>query len=566
MTLRTTSSPESKSAAVFETDEFRSLLSVSSEAKAILTLEGTFVRLDAHWEALLGLSHDEIVGKPLAGFLTDGDRRAPERLLQALQREGTVMEFTMTVMRRDRCRVLSVNANLTGDQVFLCARDVTSERYTLERLEEVNRRSKARVDVLRTICRVQGRAVFEDDPASLFDFLLAELLRITESEYGFIGETRSKAGKPVLRTHAITNIAWNDETLAFYRENAPDGLEFTNLATLFGRAIIDEQAVIANDPADDPRAGGLPEGHPPLRAFLAMPLKDKHGLVGLVGIANRPRGYDQEIVDLLEPLMATCTSCIRASKLRDDRNRTGKELRKSESRRQQLELAHMSRVAAAGELSASLAHELNQPLSAILTNARAAQRFQADGFAPEEVDETLKDIVSDAGRAGEIIQKLRQFLRKGAPDVRPLDLNAVVRGVVDLLSGIDSRSTSCIRLDLSEALPLIEADQVQIEQVLVNLIRNGIDAMEQLPVDERALRIATSVSDAGISCSVTDRGPGIDDPTSIFDPFFTTKPEGLGMGLPISRTIIESHGGHLQVTSPAEGGARLEFLFPLKEA
>jgi PAS domain S-box-containing protein len=165
--------------------------------------------------------------------------------------------------------------------------------------------------ILQAITTAQGQllGVIQSEP--LFEGLLGALLDLSDSEYGFIGETLERAnGAPYLKTHAITNIAWNDETRRFYAENAPSGLEFDNLQTLFGAVLTEQNHVIANSPATDPRSGGLPEGHPPLRAFLGVPLRCGGKVIGMAGVANRPGGYDEELVRELEPFLQTCANAI----------------------------------------------------------------------------------------------------------------------------------------------------------------------------------------------------------------------------------------------------------------
>jgi len=165
--------------------------------------------------------------------------------------------------------------------------------------------------MLETIALAQRRFILDSNPRGSFEELLALLLKETESEYGFIGEIlRRPDGTPYLKAHAITNIAWDDATRDFYEKNAPTGLEFSNLATLFGAVITTGKPVIANTPAADPRSGGLPPGHPPLNAFMGLPLHQGSSLVGMIGIANRPDGYNEALAATLSPLMATCATLL----------------------------------------------------------------------------------------------------------------------------------------------------------------------------------------------------------------------------------------------------------------
>ncbi len=165
----------------------------------------------------------------------------------------------------------------------------------------------------KAIHEVQSRFFEDADASEIFDSLLGSLLDLTDRDYGFIGEIMRRAdGTPFLETHAITNVAWNDETRRFYEENAPDGLEFTNLETLFGAVIVTGEPMIANDPANDPRSGGLPPDHPGLDAFLGMPMKMSGELVGMYGVANREGGYDEELVGWIEPLTTRIGNLVHA--------------------------------------------------------------------------------------------------------------------------------------------------------------------------------------------------------------------------------------------------------------
>lgn len=187
--------------------------------------------------------------------------------------------------------------------------------------------------LLNTLTVAQTRYFLDPNPRELFEGVLNALLDITRSEFGFIAEVRKdEKSLPFLKSFAITNIAWNDTTRAYYEQYAAEGLEFHNLKTLFGTVLTTEKSVISNDPANDPRRGGLPEGHPPLHSFLGLPLHAGDEFVGMIGIANRKGGFDQNVVDFLEPFLATSAAIIQAYK-NDRRRKTAEEqLSKSEQR------------------------------------------------------------------------------------------------------------------------------------------------------------------------------------------------------------------------------------------
>jgi two-component system, LuxR family, sensor kinase FixL len=238
------------------------------------------------------------------------------------------------------------------------------------------------------------------------------------------------------------------------------------------------------------------------------------------------------------------------------------------ARAHEAELAHVLRLSTVGEMATGLAHELNQPLSGIVSYARGcARRLEAGTVDAGAVADVLARISAEALRAGEIIRRLRALVRKEKPRREAIDLNRTVRGVARLVAPEARRRRMRLHLRLQAPLPVVHADRIQIEQVLLNLIRNGFEAMAEVGVDQRLLTIETSVDDAGqVTVAVTDLGPGIAAETAerVFEPFFTTKGEGLGMGLAISRTIVEAHDGRLSFAA-ADVGAKFWFQLPAKE-
>ena len=239
----------------------------------------------------------------------------------------------------------------------------------------------------------------------------------------------------------------------------------------------------------------------------------------------------------------------------------------AESALQRDELAHLSRVALLAELSGSLAHELNQPLTAILSNAQAAMRFLAmDPPDLAEVRESLVNIVESDKRGGEVIRRLRAMLRKEASDFRALDINEVVLDVLRIIrSDLLNRSTEVV-LELAPGLPAVVGDSIQLQQVLLNLIMNGCDAMAELQQD-RELRVRTELRPEGIELVVSDVGRGIPPERlrEIFAPFVSTKREGMGLGLAVCSTIIDSHQGRIWATNNPDRGASLHVLLPIAE-
>ena len=199
--------------------------------------------------------------------------------------------------------------------------EVVTQLEKRKRLRYFQAQSDRKSALLQAINAAQHLFIEDTPTQTLFAELLGHLLSLTDSEYGFIGEVRYGETKlPYLKTRAITNIAWSPETQAFFSENAPKGLEFTNLKTLFGEVLTTQQAVISNTPNTDARSGGIPEGHPALTAFAGLPLFRGNRFIGMVGIANRPGGYQQDIIDFIDPLLATCAQLINAFLTRETKS------------------------------------------------------------------------------------------------------------------------------------------------------------------------------------------------------------------------------------------------------
>jgi C4-dicarboxylate-specific signal transduction histidine kinase len=233
------------------------------------------------------------------------------------------------------------------------------------------------------------------------------------------------------------------------------------------------------------------------------------------------------------------------------------------------EISHLNRVAGMGELTASLAHELNQPLAAILSNSQAARRFLG-GESPDlaQVRECLSDIVADDQRAGEVIKGLRALLKKGKYQASLVDLNDVVSEAIRLLRNDTMLRNVSVNFETFPSLPPVLGDRIQLYQVALNLLVNGLDAVAERPPGNRWVLVRTAEADGGrVELSVEDSGNGVaaSDLARVFEPFFTTKRDGLGMGLSISRSIVQAHGGQIWAESRAEGGAIFHCVLPVAQ-
>jgi PAS domain S-box-containing protein len=285
--------------------------------------------------------------------------------------------------------------------------------------------------------------------------------------------------------------------------------------------------------------------------------KNGHRVPVLVGGAKFEEAADQGVAFVLDLT---------------ERKRAEKEARESERRNSemQVELAHANRMATMGQFSASIAHEVSQPLAAAATNARAALRWLR--WQPPNVEEalsTVDQIARNTERAGEIFGRIRALVTKAPQRKDSFEFNQAVREVIELAQGEVQKNGISVNTMLGEGLPAIEGDRIQLQQVMLNLINNAVQAMGAVGVESRELVICTSKREPNlIGVAVSDTGPGL-DPANLehaFEAFYTTKPGGLGMGLSICRSIVEAHGGRLWASTNTPRGATFQFTLPVHDS
>jgi PAS domain S-box-containing protein len=248
----------------------------------------------------------------------------------------------------------------------------------------------------------------------------------------------------------------------------------------------------------------------------------------------------------------------------EDRKRAEQE--RERLRKLEAELAHMNRVSIMGELTASIAHEINQPLTVVVSNANACARMLSTASPDlDEVRLAVGDIADYGRRASEVLARIRGQLKKSASAKSSLNIGDVIVEVLPLLRGELEKRRTKLDTDLQSDLPLVSGDRIELQQVLINLLMNGIESMTSIMDRPRVLTVQSRVVESGeVEVAVRDCGVGIsvNQMRSLFDPFFTTKPGGMGMGLAISRSIIEAHGGKLWASSNANCGATFQFTLP----
>jgi PAS domain S-box-containing protein len=291
-----------------------------------------------------------------------------------------------------------------------------------------------------------------------------------------------------------------------------------------------------------------------LHAAFGFPILLGGEVLGVIEFFSREiRQPDQELLNMLASIGSQIGQFI-------ERKRAEEALRKV-----QMQLVHANRIATMGQLSASITHEVNQPITAAVTYAEAARRWlSAEPPNFREVDDALAVIIKEGDRAGQVVGRIRALIKKAPARKDAVAINDAILEVIALTRTEAANNSVSVRTQLAEGLPRVQGDRVQLQQVLLNLIINAIEAMRDVGEEERELLISSRNEPDGVSVEVRDSGPGFAQATldRVFEAFYTTKPSGLGLGLSICRSIIEAHGGRLWASANLPRGASFQFALP----
>src|SRR3984957_3113175 len=409
-----------------------------------------------------------------------------------------------------------------------------------DRVTELIEQQTAISEVLRAI------ANSPHDLQPLFRRILDSATRLCRADVGSL-RLSEEGGHRLVAVRGdplLVSQVWSSFQVLVEKGTLPDGLAARRLPTH-----IPDMTVIEGDLLDD---FGITVVNASFRTILAVPLLKDNEIIGIIGLGRKQvQPFTDKQISLFRDFAAQATIALESTR------------RERQYREMQGELAHANRVATMGQLTASIAHEIKQPIAAARNNARAALNF-LDKSPPDvvEVREALACIVNDTDRGSDVVDRIGSLIKKAPPRKEVVDLNAAILEVTALTRGEAVKTGVTVGTQLASDLPRIRCDRVQLQQVMLNLIVNAIQSMSGVEDGNRELHISTvSIEPEGVCVAVRDSGPGLspESLSRLFEPFDTTKPDGMGMGLSICRSIIEAHGGRLWATGCEPRGALFQF-------
>src|SRR6476659_1173660 len=429
--------------------------------------------------------------------------------------------------------LLRMNESIHGEQTASEPQD---------RVTELVEQQTAISEVLRAIANAPH------DLQPIFDAILDSATRLCRADIGSL-RLFEESG---LRLVAMRgDPLWVSQLWSSLPALAEEGSILGRLATSRLPTHIPDFTALEGDHRDDYWIAAVNAG---FRTGLMVPLLKDNEIVGIITLGRKQlQPFTDKQISLFRDFAAQATIALESTR------------RERQYREMQMALAHANRVATVGQLTASITHEVNQPITAAVTYALAARRWlSAEPPNFREVSEALAAIIKEGNRAGEVVGRIRALIKKAPVRKDAVAINDAVLEVIALTRTEAANNNVSVRTQLAEGLPCVQGDRVQLQQVLLNLIINAIEAMRDVGEEERELLISTRNEPDGVSVGVRDSGPGFAPATldRVFEAFYTTKPGGLGLGLSICRSIIEAHNGRLWASANLPRGASFQFALP----
>jgi PAS domain S-box-containing protein len=521
-----------------------SIVASSDDAIISKDLSGTITSWNRGAKRIFGYTAEEMIGSSILQLIPPEQHSEETAILSKLRRGERVVHYETIRRKKDGrlCEVsltispmLDEHGNVIGASKI--ARDITEQK-----------RAELRLLAQYTVTQILADAVTLEEATVK---ILRAICESLEWDVGALWRVDREEG--VLRCVRI----WHKESVQVPEfEEASRNTTFLPGIGLPGRVWFRREPLYIPDVVRDsnfPRAPIVSRGI--LHAGFGFPILFRGDVLGVMEFfSHEIKQPDQELLDMMATVGTQIGQFI-------ERKRAEEAFRTA-----QMELAHVTRVATLGEMTASIAHEINQPLGAIVNNAGASLRWLA-AQNMDEVRQSIEHVIKDGHRASDIISRIRALVKKTPPQKEGLDVNNIVREIITLARAELDEHHVALQVHVSDEVPAVLGDRIQLQQVLLNLIMNAIEAMSGAE-GSRMLRVGAALQDKRhVLVTVQDSGPGL-DPTQLnrlFEAFYSTKPGGLGMGLAISRSIIEAHDGRLWATTNEDRGATLHFTLPIGE-
>jgi PAS domain S-box-containing protein len=496
-------------------------------------------------EQIKGKRDDEIFSLEQASSFQTNDRKVLE--------EGVPIEFEETSAQEDGSHTNLVHKfpllNAEGEIYAIggIATDITERKRAETELLCLRDELAAELTAMTRLHEFSTHLLSIDEFQLLLEEVLDATIDLQNADFGNIQLYNTETQG----LEIVVQRGFQQDFLEYFRS-------VHDIGAACGRAMEFRERVIVEDVETDSEFA--PHRHMAasagFRAVQSTPLLSRSGeFLGMLSthfrMPHRPSLRELRFTDLYARHVAEVL----------ERKRAQQELQMT-----QAELARVSRLTTMGELTASIAHEVNQPLTAVINNSSACLRLLADGnLKPEVLRRALEEIITDGSRASAVIARIRAFIQKAPGETNHLDVNEIIQEVLSLISRELYENRVQIKPQLTKPLPLVLGDRVQLQQVLLNLIMNGIESMAAVANRPRLVSVQSQIDESGnVLVAVRDSGTGLGlEPDQLFTPFFTTKANGMGMGLSISRSIVEGHGGRLWATPNSPHGAVFYFTLPV---
>jgi PAS domain S-box-containing protein len=514
--------------------ELNKFFELSLNYLCIANSKAFFTKLGTAWQNL-GYTEEELLSRPLTDFIHPDDLGPTTHEIQKLSQGQKTICFENRYKKKDGKHIqFEWNASKDPETglIYAVASDVTERK----KREEIN------------LILSQLRSNFinlSTDKKKFFDYLLNKIITLTGSEYGFIGEVLEDENGKYLKTYAITDISWNEETRNFFQKNAPGGLEFKNLDTLFGEVLKTGELLIANDAPNHPKASGVPRGHPPLNRFMGVPINYNGKIFAMIGVANNKQGYQKEEYDFLRPFFELIGEMIQSVKL------------SVELENQKKISYHNAKLASIGELAAGVGHEINNPLAIIHGQMLNLKRFcEQENIVHEQINSKIEKSLKGIDRISNIVKSLRTFARADDSDLKSMNISQLLIETKDMLAEIYEKDEINLVFDIEKDI-WVKGNFGRLQQVFVNLLNNARDAL--VGCVNKKIQVSAALKNNELTIKIFDNGPGVPPELreKIFDPFFTTKEvnKGTGIGLALVSTILKEHEGVITLDSEYKDGA-----------